>query len=84
MRRVPVPGLAFTPKVDGMPWTNYSFKEILQQSLISVEREVITQALRYTGGNKAKAARMLHIDYKTIHTKVKQLGISVEEKKDHA
>jgi two-component system nitrogen regulation response regulator GlnG len=84
LKRVPVPGLAFTPKVDGMPWTNYSFKEILQQSLISVEREVITQALRYTGGNKAKAARMLHIDYKTIHTKVKQLGISVEEKKDHA
>ena len=80
LKRVAVPGLAFTPKVDGMPWTNYSFKEILNQSLISVEREVITQALRYTGGNKAKAARMLHVDYKTIHTKVKQLGISVEEK----
>ncbi len=83
LNRVPVPGLAFTPKVDGMPWANYSFREILQQSLISVEREVITQTLRYTGGNKARAARMLHIDYKTIHTKVKQLGISVEEKVKH-
>jgi two-component system nitrogen regulation response regulator GlnG len=83
LKRAAVPGLAFTPKVDGMPWTNYSFKEILQQSLISVEREVITQALRYTGGNKAKAARLLHIDYKTIHTKVKQFGISVEEKGKH-
>jgi len=83
LKRAAVPGLAFTPKVDGMPWTNYSFKEILQQSLISVEREVITQALKYTGGNKAKAARMLQIDYKTIHTKVKQLGISIEEKGEH-
>jgi DNA-binding NtrC family response regulator len=77
LKRVPVPGLAFTPKVDGMPWTQYSFKEILRRSLIAVEREVITQALKYTGGNKAKAARMLRIDYKTIHTKLKQLGVSL-------
>jgi two-component system nitrogen regulation response regulator GlnG len=34
--------------------------------------------LRHTGGNKAKAARLLQIDYKTMHTKVKQLGIAAE------
>jgi transcriptional regulator with GAF, ATPase, and Fis domain len=43
---------------------------------------VLIEALKYTGGNKAKAARMLHVDYKTIHTKIKQLGISINGGKD--
>jgi DNA-binding NtrC family response regulator len=41
-----------------------------------VEKEVLAQALKYTGGNKAKAARLLQIDYKTMHTKVKLFGIN--------
>jgi two-component system nitrogen regulation response regulator GlnG len=40
-----------------------------------VEREVISQTLRRVGGNKAKAARALQIDYKTIQSKVKEYGI---------
>jgi DNA-binding NtrC family response regulator len=52
-----------------------SLKEIVQQSSTAVEREVLTQILKHTGGNKAKAARLLKIDYKTIHEKVKKLGI---------
>lgn len=75
LKRVPVPGLAFTPKVEGMPWKDLSLKEIVQQNATAVEREVFTQALKITGGNKAKAARLLKIDYKTIHEKVKRLGI---------
>jgi len=70
-----VPGLAFTPKVQGAPWKGLSLKEIVQQSAAAVEREVLTQILKNTGGNKAKAARLLKIDYKTIHEKVKKLGI---------
>jgi len=76
LKRVPVPGLAFTPKVEGTPWKGLSLKEIVEQSTTAVEREVLTQVLRNTGGNKAKAARLLKIDYKTIHLKLKKLGMS--------
>jgi len=40
-----------------------------------VEREVLNEVLRFTGGNKARAARLLQVDYKTVHTKVKKFGI---------
>ena len=75
IKRTPVPGLAFTPRVQGMPWQEFSLKQIVHRSVATVEREVLIQALKYTGGNKAKAARLLQIDYKTIHSKVKQFGI---------
>jgi two-component system nitrogen regulation response regulator GlnG len=78
LKRVDVPGMAFTPKVQGAPWKNLSLKEILQQSITAVEREVLDQVLKQTGGNKAKAARLLPIDYKTIHEKVKKLGIQID------
>jgi DNA-binding NtrC family response regulator len=79
LKRVDVPGMAFTPKVQGAPWKNLSLKEILRQSITAVEREVFTQVLRQAGGNKAKAARLLQVDYKTIHEKVKKLGIRIDE-----
>ncbi len=78
MKRVPLPGLAFAPQVQGMPWGELSLKQIVRSNTMAVEREIIVHALKYTGGNKAKAARLLKIDYKTIHTKVKQMGISTD------
>ena len=39
------------------------------------ERARIIAALRQTGGNKAKAARLLGIDRKTIYNKIERLGI---------
>lgn len=77
LKMVPLPGLAFIPKVQRVPWENLSLREILQESSKAIEREVLLQALKNTGGNKAKAARLLKIDYKTMHTKVKKLGISI-------
>jgi two-component system nitrogen regulation response regulator GlnG len=53
-----------------------SLKEIVAQSKALVEREVLQQTLRQTGGNKAKAARLLQVDYKTIQSKIKRYGIS--------
>jgi DNA-binding NtrC family response regulator len=76
IKRAAIPGMVFTPKVEGIPWKNASMGEIVQKSTLAVEREVLTQALRYTGGNKAKAARLLQIDNKTIYTKVKKFGIN--------
>ena len=39
------------------------------------EREMIVQALAQTGGNKAKAARLLNIDRKTLYTKIAKYNI---------
>jgi DNA-binding NtrC family response regulator len=75
INRPEVPRLAFSPKVRGTPWKNASLAEIVQQSVLAVEKEVLKEVLRITGGNKAKAARLLHVDYKTVHTKVKKFGI---------
>jgi len=75
IKRASVPGLAFTPKVQGTPWRELPLREIVRQSVFTVEKEVLAQVLKFTGGNKAKAARLLQIDYKTMHTKVKQFGI---------
>jgi two-component system nitrogen regulation response regulator GlnG len=75
LKRVEVPGLTFTPKVQGEPWRALSLRDIVQESTAAVEREVLNQVLKDVGGNKAKAARILKIDYKTIHEKIKKLGI---------
>jgi len=51
-------------------------KEIVRQKVRQLERDLLIQVLTETGGNKAQAARMLQIDYKTIHTKIREYGIS--------
>jgi len=77
IKRTPVPGLAFTPKIQGTPWDELSLREIVHRSRVSVEREVMLHVLKHTRGNKAKAARLLQIDRKTIHIKLKQFGINL-------
>jgi two-component system nitrogen regulation response regulator GlnG len=74
----PTLGLPPTPKNEKVLWKDLPLKDIVRRNTAAVEREVLTQVLRSTGGNKAKAARLLHVDYKTIFTKVKQLGISID------
>lgn len=58
-------------------------REILRRHTIHIERRVIAQALRRMGGNKAKAARLLQTDYKTLHSKVKEYGIQIEGEQPH-
>ena len=60
---------------EDMTWDGLSLKEIVQKATADVESRVLAKVLRRTGGNKAKAARLLQIDYKTIHSKIKQYGI---------
>jgi len=56
-----------------------SLKEIVARSTRVVEREILSKILRQTGGNKAEAARLLRVDYKTIRSKIKHYGISSQE-----
>lgn len=59
-------------------WDGLSLKEIVRRNTMEIERSVLTEVLRKTGGNKAKAARLLKIDYTTLHAKLKQYGIRVD------
>jgi len=52
-----------------------SLKEIAEAAAEDAERQAIRQALRACKGNKTEAARRLRTDYKTLHLKIKQLGI---------
>lgn len=77
IRHASTPKLAISSKIQGMPWGKTSLREIVQQSVLAVEKEVLNEVLRFTGGNKAKAARLLQVDYKTIHTKAKKFRIQL-------
>ena len=55
-----------------------SLKELVRRKTVEVERQALTEALKKTGGNKAKAARLLQIDYTTMHAKLKQYGIKID------
>ena len=52
-----------------------TLKQIVRQSTEQVERAILEQTLVRTGGNKAEAARLLGIDYKTIHAKIRKYGV---------
>jgi DNA-binding NtrC family response regulator len=70
------------PGPDGA-WLGLPLREIVRRHTSRLEREVIAQALRRTGGNKAKAARLLQIDYKTMHSKVREYGTQSEGDEHH-
>jgi two-component system nitrogen regulation response regulator GlnG len=54
---------------------SFSLKDIVKRRVAEVERQVIAQVLERTGGNKSQAARILKIDYKTMHYKTKRYGL---------
>ena len=49
-----------------------SLTEIVQHAIEQLEKTVITKVLAATQGNKAEAARLLKIDYKTLYRKLKK------------
>jgi two-component system nitrogen regulation response regulator GlnG len=73
-----LPGPERNPEIQDTPEEGLPLKEIMQRRIVVIEREILAHVLRETGGNKAKAARLLHIDYKTIHSKVRQYGIPID------
>ena len=56
-----------------------SLRAAATEAARDAERHAICEALRNTKGNKSRAARMLQTDYKTLHVKIKQLGIRVRD-----
>jgi DNA-binding NtrC family response regulator len=67
-----------TPAAATLP-TSRSLKEIAGDAARTAEHEAISMMLRASGGNKAEAARALRTDYKTLHVKMKQLGIRARD-----
>jgi len=52
-----------------------SLKEIADRAAAEAERQTICLALHATRGNKSEAARLLRVDYKTLHLKTKRYSI---------
>ena len=52
-----------------------SLKDIAKKSLSKIEKNIIIDVLKRTGGNKSKAARILKIDNTTMHYKIKEYSI---------
>ncbi|MFH1941483.1 MAG: sigma-54 dependent transcriptional regulator [bacterium] len=50
-------------------------KEIIKRVKVQVEKKAIENALKKVKGNKSQAAKILDVDYKTLHTKIKNYGI---------
>ncbi len=56
-----------------------SLREMTRDAVAGVERQVVERALRLTRGNRREAAHLLHIDEKTLRTKIRGLGIRGRE-----
>jgi len=56
-----------------------SLREIVEAAARGAEIGAIREALRLAKGNKAQAARLLRVDYKTLHVKIKRYGICAGE-----
>lgn len=56
-----------------------SLKQIAESAVEEAEKQAIRNTLKVTGGNKAKAAKILKTDYKTLHVKIKKYGIPAKE-----
>jgi two-component system nitrogen regulation response regulator GlnG len=76
--KLTLPDPACNQEIQDTPREGLPLKEIMQRRIVAIEREILVHVLRETGGNKAKAARLLHIDYKTMHSKVRQYGIPID------
>ena len=71
----PAPGVANgAPVVAGR-----SLKEIAAAAAREAERQAISETLRAALGNKSQAARALKTDFKTLHLKMKSLGIRARD-----
>ncbi len=53
-----------------------SLRDLVRDMAMQFERLILLESLKINAGNKAKVARSLSIDYKTLHTKLRVCGIT--------
>jgi len=53
-----------------------TLREIAERAVEDAERQAIQSVLKKTRGNKSQAARLLCIDFKTLHVKMKRYGMT--------
>ena len=56
-----------------------SLRELAEAAAGDAEERAIRMALQATHGNKSEAARLLRVDYKTLHLKMKHYGITATQ-----
>jgi len=56
-----------------------TLKEFADRAAAEAERQAIRLALHATRGNKSEAARLLRVDYKTLHLKMKRYAIDAAD-----
>ncbi|MBI4612501.1 MAG: sigma-54-dependent Fis family transcriptional regulator [Planctomycetes bacterium] len=54
---------------------NLPYKPLLSRLVRQIERGILASVLEHVGGNKRRMARTLGLDYKTVLTKVRDLGL---------
>ena len=59
--------------------TRFSLKELAGRAAAEAERQAIRLALQATRGNKSEAARLLRVDYKTLHLKMKRYALDASD-----
>jgi two-component system nitrogen regulation response regulator GlnG len=60
-----------------LPVGERSMRDIVFENTQQLERAILVKALGLARGNKAEAARLLQVDYKTVHNKIKRFGLQV-------
>ncbi|MES1254949.1 MAG: sigma-54 dependent transcriptional regulator [Acidobacteriota bacterium] len=68
-------GDASGPLATGTPHEARSLRAIAAQAGEAAERRAIADALQTAAGNKSRAAKALRTDFKTLHVKMKHLGL---------
>jgi DNA-binding NtrC family response regulator len=68
-------GIRVKLNLDTLREATRTLEEIAHDATRIAEVEAIRRALNVTGGNKAKAAELLQVSYKTLLNKVKEYGI---------
>jgi DNA-binding NtrC family response regulator len=53
-----------------------SLRDLVQETVNSVEQHCITSALEIASGNRTMAAKILGLSRQSLHTKLNQFGIA--------
>lgn len=69
------PASAASAEVPSVAGNGTSLRQLVRSTVVAAERAALLHTLAKTGWNKARAARLLQIDYKTMHTKLKEYGL---------